>query len=80
MAGCGTVEYGTVRYVARWCGAVRYCAVGSGAVWCGAGFCGPWCWLWRIKYSSFGFVNKREFNLRNSCRRTDPHSFPQRFM
>ena len=28
MAGCGTVEYGAVRYVApKWCGAVRYSTV-----------------------------------------------------
>ena len=26
------------------------------AVWCGAGFCGPWCWVWQVKYSSFGWL------------------------
>ena len=45
------VRYGRVRG-----GAVRYCAVGYGAMWCGVGFCDPWCWVWRIKYSSFGWL------------------------
>ena len=62
MAGCGSVEYGTVRYVARWCGAIRYCAVGCGAVRRGVlrsvvlGLAGKVLWLWVAL-----FVNKREF-------------------
>ena len=63
----GTVEYGTVRGGAVRCGTVRYYAVGygtvrCGAVRCGAMFRGPLCWVWRVKYSSFGrlFLLKSE--------------------
>ena len=40
----GTVLCGRVGYGAVWCGVVR------------CGFCGPWCWVWRVKYSSFGWL------------------------
>ena len=69
MTGYDTIEYGTVR-----CEAVR-----CGTVLCDAGFCGPWCWVWRVKYSSFGWhfllISDNLSDLRISCRRTDLHFF-----
>ena len=39
------------------CEAMRYCAVGYGTVRCGVvRFCGPWCWVKLVKYSSFGWL------------------------
>ena len=37
-------------------GRVWYYPVGYGTVRYGAGFYGPWCWVWRVKYSSFGWL------------------------
>ena len=52
------VRYGRIQYGAMRSGAVRlrYCELGYDTVRWGAGFCGPLCWVWRVKYSSFGWL------------------------